>query len=150
MGWNDSRSPYNLKRIHAGFRVGAMVGVIMAVVHWALILMARTDILTYIIHPFVYFLAGRSAAEQHYQAQQDIYEPCRGVRAAGLGAALVISIITWFSIILYFIIGDALGWDVIFLPVNAYCVAVIDALVAMGLGYWGGNTVFNKYGCHNQ
>ena len=129
---------------HAGFRVGVVIGLVMSAVHWALLLTIGTDAPSYIFHLFAYFMAGRTAAQQHYNGQRDSVDHLHGVQAAGVGAAMVACVIIWFFDILFFIIGDALGRDVTFFPVNAYCLIVIDVVVAMGLGAWGGNTVVKQ------
>jgi hypothetical protein len=146
MNFDDFDSPRrsNIFR-HAGFRAGAVIGLVMSAVHWALLLTIGTDAPSYFFHLPAYFMAGRSAAQQHYNGQRDSVNHLSGVRAAGVGAAMVACLIIWFFDILFFIIGDALGWDVTFFPVNAYCLIVMDVLVAMGLGAWGGNTIVNKY-----
>lgn len=146
----DWRDPYNERRSsnifrHAGFQVGAMGGVILGIIHWALLLTINVDWLAWVVHPFMYFMLARAAAEQHHRAQQDLVDHLRGVQGAGVGAALVTSIVTWVFVVMFFIFGDTLGANVVISPINMYCGVVIDVLIALALGAWGGSRVVRKH-----
>lgn len=150
MNFDDfDRSRRNNLFRHAGFRVGIVGGLIIVGVHLFLLLINRGtnngDVLAWLLQLAVYFFLSRAAAEQHYQAQRDEVEPLRGVRGAGVGAALVTSLCGWLFIILRGVFRDALGITVIVEPVSLYCLIVLDVLFALGLGAWGGGAVEKKY-----
>lgn len=134
---------------NVGFRIGFVGGVMMFFVHLILLfLMAGTnrgDWLASLIGWFVYFFIGRSAAQEQYRLQQSTLEPLRGVREAGIGAALVTCVIAWGIIIVRGVIRDALGITILVEPVSLFCLMIIDGLLALGLGAKGGQTVVNKY-----
>lgn len=133
---------------HAGFRVGAMGGVVMWSVHLILLLIFRGtnqgDILAWIIQLLVYYFLGRAAAQKHYHAQQSEVDALRGVQGAGTGAALVTSLLTWIFIILRGVMRDASGFIVLVNPIGLFCMMVIDVLIAMGIGSWGGKAIVKK------
>lgn len=134
---------------HAGFRYGAVGGIIMIGVHLFLLLINqgtnRGDVLAWIIQLAVYFFIARSAAERHHSAQIDDPEHLRGVVGAGVGAAVVTSVIVWLFIVLRGIFRDALGITVIVEPISLFCIIVFDVLLALGIGAWNGNAVKNRY-----
>lgn len=134
---------------HAGFRVGALGGIVMWSVHLILLLIFQGtnqgDFLAWIIQLFVYYFLGRTAAEKHYHVQRKEVEALRGVQASGTGAALVTSLLVWLYIILRGIIRDAIGFMILVEPLGLFCVVVIDVLIAMGLGSWGGKAIVKKH-----
>lgn len=135
--------------MNAGFRVGMIGAVIMIVVHLFLLLInqgeTNGDLLAWLLQLVVYFFAAQSAAQQQYDAQERSYEPLRGVQAAGVGAALTISFLVWVYIILRGVFRDAFGITIDMNPVWLYCMVVLDVLLALGLGSWGGHLVVKKY-----
>lgn len=137
------------QRVHTGFRLGAVGGLLMWGVYLVLLLIFQGgnqgDFLAWIIQLFVYFLIGRAAAQKHYDAQMDEIDALRGVQGAGTGAALVTSILVWVFIILRGIVRDAIGFMVLVEPVGLFCLVMIDVLIALGLGSWAGKTVVRKY-----
>jgi hypothetical protein len=134
---------------HAGFRVGFIAGIIMVCIHVFLLFLNNWtnggDPLAWVMAWFVYFFAGRTAAQQHYDAHRDEYNPTRGVRGAGVGAAMVTAIFVWVFIIVSGVFRDAVGVTAFIEPITLYCLTVIDVMVAMGLGSWAGNMVVKKY-----
>jgi hypothetical protein len=149
--FHDPDQPHRSNPLgHAGVRVGAVGGIIMIGVHLFLLLINggenRGDVLAWLIQLAVYFFAARIAAEQHYNSQRDDVEHLRGVRGAGVGAALVTSFIIWLFIIFRGVFRDALGITVIAEPISLFCLVVFDVLLAWGLGAWGGGLIVKKYG----
>lgn len=149
----DYHQPYDpyeqRKRVNAGFRVGFVAGLIMVGIHLALLFFNggtnEGDLLAWIISWFVYFMAARVAAERHYREQRDSTEPLRGVQGAGVGAALVTSVIVWIYIILRGVFRDAVGVQILVEPIGLYCMIVIDVLIALGLGALGGKRIERKH-----
>jgi len=149
----DPADPFQSRRRnifrHAGFRLGAVGGLLMWGIHLILLLIFQGtnqgDFLAWTIQLFVYFFMGRTAAQKHYDAQRDEVDALRGVQGAGTGAALVTSILVWVFIILRSIVRDAVGFMVLVDPIGLFCVMVVDVLIALGLGSWGGKTVVRKH-----
>ena len=134
---------------HAGFRIGAVGGSVMWGVHLILLLIFQGtnqgDLLAWIIELFIYFFAGRAAAQRHYDAQRDEVDALRGVQGAGTGAALITSLLTWVFIIVRGIVRDASGFMVLVEPFGLFCMIIVDVLIALGLGSWAGKMVAKKY-----
>lgn len=145
--------PYNPQRgnifRHAGFRVGAVGAILMIVIHLFTLLINRGDtswdLYVWFLQLIVYFFAAQSAAQRHYNAQERSTEPLRGVVGAGVGAALTISFLLWFYIVLRGVFRDAFGITIIVEPISLFCMVVVDVLLALGLGSLGGRMVANKY-----
>ncbi len=144
----DPDSPKR-KTMHAGFRVGFIAAAIMVAVHLFLLLIFRGenrgDLLAWGIQLFVYFFGSQVAAQQHYNSQERDPDALRGVRAAGVGAALTTSFCIWVYIILRGVFRDALGIIVLVEPFSLFCMIIADVLLAIGLGTWGGRIVEKKY-----
>lgn len=143
--------PYGKSRgqRNAGFRVGFVAGWVMIALHVLLLLMFgltnQGDIVAWITAWFVYYMAARSAAEQQYRSQINSLESLRGVQGAGVGGALITSLMVWGFIIARAVFRDAVGIRIVVDPISLYCVAVVDILIAIGLGSAGGNAVVKKY-----
>jgi len=95
----------------------------------------------------VYFFASQAAAQRHYDTNisTNNIEPLAGVRAAGIGAAITTSLIMWFYIFVRGIVRDALGIQILIEPISLFFMIVVDVLLAIGLGAWGGTIVVNRY-----
>jgi hypothetical protein len=137
---------------HAGFRFGFIGAVIAVSVNLALILInsgdTRGDWFAWLIQIVIYFFISRNAAESQYNdnLRSGSFEHLRGVKAAGLGAGLTTSALVWTYIIIRGIARDAMGILIIIEPFSFCLMIIVDVLVAMGLGAWGGNAVAKKYG----
>ena len=152
-----SFDPYKPKRkMNSGILVGLIAAVIMMGVHlfFMLILSGQNsngwihtgDWIANIIQLFVYFFASHSAAERQYHNQErDATDALRGVRAAGIGAAITTSLLVWVFIIVREIIYDATGVTVTPDPFGLCAWIVVDVLLAIGLGAWAGGMVEKKY-----
>lgn len=139
------------KRIHPGFTYG-LVGALLSIsVNLILLLInsgdQRGDSLAWFVQLIVYFFISRSAAEAQYRynQQRGDFEYLRGVKAAGLGAGLTTSILAWIYIIIRGIVRDSMGIFVFMEPFSFACLIVVDVLLAMALGAWGGGSVAKKY-----
>jgi len=150
---NYANDPFHTQRRsifrHAGFRVGAVGGAAMWGVHLILLLIFQGtnqgDWLAWIIELFIYFFAGYTAAQKHYDAQRDQVDALRGVQGAGTGAALITSLLTWLFVIVRGVVRDAIGFMVLVEPIVLFCIILVDVLIALGLGSWAGKTVSQKY-----
>ena len=143
-------SDYKPRRRSTGFRFGVSGGIIMVVVHLILLLIFRGtnggDLLGWFLAWFVYFMVGRMAAQAQYDNQRDeIQYPLRGVVDAGRGAAMVTCVIIWAFIIVRGVFRDAVGVFVFVEPVSLFFAIMVDFMIAMGLGSFGGKSVANKY-----
>jgi hypothetical protein len=146
----DPNQPKRSK-IHAGFLVGLIAAAIMVVVQLFFLLIFRGtnngDWIALGIQLFVYFFASQAAAQRHYDTNisTNNIEPLAGVRAAGIGAAITTSLIMWFYIFVRGIVRDALGIQILIEPISLFFMIVVDVLLAIGLGAWGGTIVVNRY-----
>ena len=145
-----SFDPYKPKRkMNAGILVGLIAATIMICVQLFFLLIFKGtntgDWIALGIQLFVYFFASQSAAERQYRQQEREVEPLRGVRAAGIGAAITTSLIMWLYIFVRGIVRDALGITISIEPVSLFCMIVVDVLLAIGLGAWAGGMVEKKY-----
>lgn len=147
--FEPSGLPRERRPANRGFGVGLVAAGVMVAVHLTLLLINagsnRGDVLAWLLQLVVYFLAGRAAAGQQHQAQQANVDHVRGVRAAGVGAALVTSVLVWVYIIVRGLLRDALGLTVMIEPVSLFAYIVLDVLLALAIGAWGGHTVARKY-----
>lgn len=150
---NDPMDPYGPRRRnifqHAGFRVGAVGGLIMIAVHLFLLAINRGtnggDGLAGLLQLGVYFFIAHNAAEQHHNVQRDSVDHLRGVQGAGVGAAVTTSILVWIYIIVRGVFRDAFGVTVIVEPVSLCFVIAFDVLAAIGIGSLGGGLVARKH-----
>jgi hypothetical protein len=151
----DSFDPNESRRgnifLNPGFRFGFFGALLMIVVNLLLLLIfggdTRGDLLSWIIQLFIYFLFARTAAESQYSKNTDRgdFEHLRGVQAAGIGSALVTSILMWIYIIIRGVMRDAFGMFIIVEPFSLFCLVIVDVLIALGIGAWAGNTIVSKY-----
>jgi len=143
--------PSKRRKIHAGFLVGMIAAMIMVAVQlFFLLIFLNTnngDLIALGIQLVVYFLASQIAAQRHYDGNVSTnnIEPLAGVRAAGIGAAITTSLIMWGYIIVRGVVRDAMGITVTVEPFSLFCMIVVDVLLAIALGAWGGTIVVNKY-----
>jgi hypothetical protein len=134
---------------HSGFRVGILGGLVMVVVHLFLLVIfdgtTQGDTFAWTFQIFLYFILGRSAAKQEYRKQASQTGDSQSVKSAGLGAALVTSVIIWFYIIVRGIVRDALGVFIVSNPFGLFCMIIIDVLIALGLGSLAGRSIAKKH-----
>jgi hypothetical protein len=137
------------KKIHAGILMGVVGAVTMAGIHLFFLLIFREvvvgDWVALAIQLLVYFFISQAAAQRHYDSQERSPEALRGVRGAGVGAAITTSLLTWVFIVLRDIILDALGQDLSLEILLTFCIVVVDVLLAIAIGSWGGTIVERKY-----
>jgi len=137
------------KNIHAGFRYGFIGGAIMIVAHLILLLIFQGgsggDWIAFLLAWIVYFFLGQSAAEAQYEQQKESLDATRGVRAAGVGAALVTSLIVWIYVIIRGIVRDAFGVFILAEPISLFCAITLEVLIAMAIGSWSGGMVEKRY-----
>ncbi len=135
--------------MNAGFSVGFIASILMIAVHLILLLIfqggTRGDWIAHGIQLLVYFIASQSAAQQQYNAQERSIEALRGVKAAGMGAALTVSFLMWIFILVRNLILDAMGQFIYVDAIGTFCIVVVDVLLAIALGTWGGSIVEKKY-----
>lgn len=135
--------------MNQGFRVGLIGGVTTAFLHLLLPFFsggqAWGELLAWLLQIFVYIFAAGSAAEAQYRRQMYDAEPFNGIPGAGVGAALITSLITWLFILVRAVILDASGAMVIVEPISLYCIVVLDVSAALGIGSWRGRQVLKKY-----
>ena len=134
---------------HAGFRVGLIGGVVLVAVYLLFDFLFQGAILNYLlvwpISLFVYFVAARTAAQQHYDSQKHELHTLQGVQGAGMGAALITCLITWIFIVLRWFYLDATGYLILLEPITLCASIFFNFLIAIAIGNWGGKTVENKY-----
>lgn len=141
----------NAKQGNAGFRYGLAGAAISIAVNLVLLLLNegqfRGDFLSWLAQLGVYFFISRSAAEAQYQANQRSgdFEYLRGVQGAGLGAALITSILTWVYIFIRNIILDSFGAFIFVEPFSLFCVVSFDVALAMAIGSAGGRAASKRH-----
>jgi hypothetical protein len=150
-----SYSPYEDPREHRsrnineGFRVGLIGGITVACLHLLLPIFsggrAWGDLLAWLLQWVLYFLLARSAAQRQYNKNQMELSALQGVQGAGVGAALVTSVLNWIFLLVRAFIVNAMGSIVIVEPISLYCIIVIDVIIALGIGAWGGGSIAKKY-----
>jgi hypothetical protein len=137
------------KRANPGFTVGFIGGLVMIFVSLAVFFMngAETngDLLVWFLQLAVYFFLGRIAAGQQAESQRHTYEPVRGIAGAGIGAALVASIMMWIFIILRGLVRDAMGLFIAIEPVTFCGWIILDISLALGIGGFAGRSVESQY-----
>lgn len=146
---NDYSLDPGRKKVHAGIAAGLMGVLIMIPVHLVLLLIfqgqTRGDWIAHGIQLLVYFFASQVAAQNHYNGQERSPEALRGVRGAGIGAAITTSLLMWLFVVIRDIVLDALGMTPFLEVVTTFCIVVVDVLLAIALGSWGGSIVEKKY-----
>lgn len=146
---NDYSFDPKRKKMHAGIAVGLVGVVVMIAVHLVLLLIfqGRTggDWIAHGIQLLVYFFASQVAAQNHYNGQERSPEALRGVKGAGIGAAITTSLLIWLFIVIRDIVLDAMGITPFIEVVTTFCIVVADVLLAIALGSWGGAIVEKKY-----
>jgi hypothetical protein len=137
------------KKINAGFLVGMIAAALMIFVQLFFLLIFKGnntgDWIALILQLVVYFFASQAAAQRHYNSQEREIDSLRGVRAAGIGAAVTTSLIMWVYIFVRGIVRDAMGISISIEPFSLFCMVVVDVLLAIGIGAWGGSIVEKKY-----
>lgn len=132
-----------------GFSVGFVGGLIMIFVSLLVFFMngARTngDILVWVLQLLVYFFVGRTAAIQQAEAQENTYEPTKGIVGAGVGAPLIVAIMMWVFIIIRAFVRDAAGNFVFIEPLSFCGWIIIDVLLAIAIGRAAGSTIEKQY-----
>jgi len=134
-----------------GFRFGFIGALVAISVNLFFLLIysgdTRGDWISWIIQFVVYIFISRASAEAQYRENQmrgDL-EHLRGVKAAGLGAGLITSILVWLYIIIRGVVRDAYGVFIAMDPFSFACLMMVDVSVAMAMGSWGGSAVAGKY-----
>jgi hypothetical protein len=137
------------KKIHAGFLLGLIGASVMVVIHLFFLLIFRYivigDWIALGIQMVVYFLISQAAAQRHYDSQERSPEALRGVRGAGVGAAIITSVLTWMFIVIRDIVLDAIGQTPSIEVLTTFCIVVVDVLLAIAIGSWGGSIIEKKY-----
>jgi hypothetical protein len=151
MNFDDPLDPSGSKRsnifLNPGFRFGFVGGLIAIVINLFFVLINggdnRGDLLAWIMQILIYYFIARAAAENQAQVnnRSGQFEILRGVTGAGVGAALVTSIMVWIYIIIRGVVRDSFGVFVIVEPVGLFLIILIDVLIALGLGALGGSQV---------
>jgi len=146
---NDYSLGSTQKKVHAGIVAGLVGALVMIAVHLVLLLIfhghIHGDWIAHGIQLIVYFFVSQVAAQNHYNGQERSPEALRGVRGAGIGAAITTSILMWLFIVIRDIILDAVGLTPFIEVISTFCIVVIDVLLALAIGSWGGSIVEKKY-----
>lgn len=133
---------------HSGFQVGLIGGILMVILHLAFLVVFQGtntgDLIAWLIQLFLYFILGRVAANKEFRKLVGQGRELGGVQSAGLGAALVMSLIVWLFVIIRSIVRDDPGMFIITNPVGLFCAVVADILIALGLGSLSGKSVLKK------
>jgi len=140
----------NQPKVNAGFRVGLICGLILGILHIviAILLSSVFPLLTsvlWLVKLFIYYMGGRTAAQMQYDSQRDSLNMLRGVQSAGMGAAMVTSILSWILIFVGAILGNLSGKVVLFEPISLCISIFLDVLIAIGLGSLGGKQIADRY-----
>jgi hypothetical protein len=108
-------------------------------------LVAVPDLFIWVVLCFLFFGLGVLAAEKQYDAQRNDLDPLNGVRAAGVGTALVMCAGNWFLMFIRAFFLDATGLVILVEPISLLVVIFITVIFAFLFGSAAGNSVENKY-----
>lgn len=137
------------RKVHAGILMGLIGAAAMVVIHLFFLLifqdMAVGDWVALVLQWILYFFLSQAAAQRHYDSQERSPEAMRGVRGAGVGAAITTSLLTWLFIVVRDIVLDAMGQTISLVVILTFCMVVVDVLLAISIGSWGGSIVEKKY-----
>lgn len=143
----NRRQKRNIFR-NPGFRFGMIGGLVLILIHIAFQLISQRAaglyIIAWVFGLIIYLIISRAAAQAQYNANRHELEPIRGVVGAGVGAALVASLITWGFFILRWIFLDMEGHTILVEPLVMVCALPIDVIIAMGIGALSGNSVARR------
>lgn len=152
-----------MRSYHASFRYGLAGGVALVLLHLISTLFftstatqpiggfnpmgAAGDWIMMFIQGLFYIGFARAAANAQYRFQvENVEEPLAGVQSEGMGAALVICVISWvFMIIRWFVMDASANHEVIADPLSLACNMGISGMLALALGGWSASRVVKKY-----
>ncbi len=141
-------------RSNAGFEVGFVGGIILALMNLTVFLINGGDTIgdgvVWFLQVGMYFFLGQIAAHRQLARNLHTYEPLRGVEGAAVGAPLVTSLVMWLYIIIRGVVRDALGIFIFVEPFSLCAWIFIDVLLAIGLGSAAGHRVLRAYRHHDQ
>lgn len=149
MNYNPNTPFESRKRVNEGFRTGLVGAITASLLHLILPFLAGGeswgDLVAWILQIFIYFFAANSAAESQYHKQEMDSDPYNGIQGAGVGAAMITSVITWVFILIRAIVINATGSMVIVEPFSLYCIIVVDVALALAIGSWRGSSVLKRH-----
>ena len=131
--------------ISVGLTFAVILLLIHAVVDWLNGGVSQGDVILWLLQIAVYFVASLIAANSQYQVQIDFNEPLLGVANAGRGAAMISCAVMWSYIVVRSLVLDDPGMFAGggLLPFCGF--VLLDFVVAVAFGSWGGNIIENRY-----
>jgi hypothetical protein len=141
----------NEKRTNSGIAVGIIAGIIMVIIHVLIDMVnqgsSRGDFVLWFFQLFVYFFIGIIAGSHQHKNRMTTDESLEemGIKDAGRGAAMILSLVMWVYVIGRSIALDDPGMFNSFGVVFTLLFAIFDFLLAMGLGTIGASIIHKKY-----
>jgi len=108
-------------------------------------LVSISDLLIWAMMCFLYYGMGIMAAEKQYDVQRNDLEPLNGVRAAAIGAAIIMCVGNWLVMIIRSVFQDAVGLLVRVESISLLVLIVVTVFFAFLFGNAAGKSVENKY-----
>lgn len=151
-----------MRSYHASFRYGLAGGAALLILHLISTLFftstatqpiggfnpmgATGDWIMMFIQCLFYIGFAHAAANAQYRFQvENVEEPLAGVQSEGMGAALVICVISWTFMIIRWFVMDAAGYLVIADPLSLACNMGISGVLALALGGWSASRVVKEF-----
>lgn len=140
------------RHVNRGVLVGLVFSVILILVHGFIDFRngsSRADFVLWLFQFIVYFIASLIAANSEYELQKNSNEPTdkslKELPNAGRGAAMIIWVLLW-----VYIIARSLLWNDSGMFGDAGVVAfvvfvILDFVVAIALGSWGGSIIAKQH-----
>lgn len=137
------------KHTNSGITVGIIVSIIVLLIHVLIDMVneggSQGDFVLWFFQLLVYFFIGIIAGSNQHKKQINANDPLQGIKEAGRGAAIILSLIMWVYIIIRSIALDDSGLFNSFGIVFSLLFAIFDFIMAIGLGTLGATIIHKKY-----
>jgi hypothetical protein len=137
------------KHTNAGVAVGFIASIIIVIIHVLIDMVnegsSQGDFVLWFFQLLVYFFIGIIAGSNQYKKQINAMDSLQGIKEAGRGAAIIVSVILWVYIIVRSIALDDAGLFSSLGILFTLLFAIFDFILAMGLGTLGATIIHKKY-----
>ena len=138
---------YKNTGIQTGIAFSAFLLLIHAIVDWLNSGYSQADGVLWFFQVFIYFIASLTAANAQFRASQDSDKEVEhmGIVEAGRGAAMITCLAMWAYIVVRSVVLDDAGMfgGSGILPFCGFI--LLDFIVAIALGNWGGRIIINQH-----
>ena len=137
------------KHVNRGVLVGLVFSVILILIHGIIDFRngsSQADFVLWLFQFIVYFIAALMAANSEYQHQKNLDAPSlKEVVNAGRGVAMIIWVLLWVYIIVRSLLWDDSGMFGEAGVVAFVVLVVLDFVIAIALGSWGGSLIVKQH-----